>query len=604
MTAPAVTVEIAFGSGYSTPAASRTWTDVTAYLETEQGINIARGRTDELSQASPSTLALTLDNRDGRFTPERSGSPYYPNVKIGRPVRVTTTPDGGSASVRFVGYIDEWPVTWDGTDAYASVRITATSRTARLGQSAQLSDILTETIAVDDPAAHYPLDTLADRVGGASLRPTGTGAAVTFDGTGPDIDGRSAAQFSGGQYLVADLPAGATITGYGFFINTTTADVSIFEVGNSSSGAMGARMVYITAGGLLTVRNNNLAISSSTVVTDGETHHVFIVAGGSTDLYIDGVLEASSGSFGFSGSTELWLGRASDAAAVTFLAPPRFVGTLAHFALFTTAPTSNIGDHVAAGTTGFAGDTAGARLARYAAFADIPTAEQDFATGSTDIAHTDPAGRSVVDMLQAVAAADGGAIFDAKDGTLTYQGRGVRYQATAAITLSAAAQQIEADYVPKLDRAALLNTVEASNPAGTVAVRVVDAGSRDEYGDYSESLELLTDDETALHGAAWWRVNTRGEPTVRASSLSVDLLNLDAVDQAAILGLDVSSLLAASGLPSQAPATTADYFVEGYTETISATDYALTLNVTEAAAWLETVILDDRAELDLNTLAY
>lgn len=91
---------------------------------------------------------------------------------------------------------------------------------------------------------------------------------------------------------------------------------------------------------------------------------------------------------------------------------------------------------------------------------------------------------------------------------------------------------------------------------------------------------------------------------MRASSLSVDLLNLDAVDQAAILGLDVSSLLAASGLPSQAPATTADYFVEGYTETISATDYALTLNVTEAAAWLETVILDDRAELDLNTLAY
>src|SRR5687768_13135208 len=107
---PDVQVEIAFDSGYTTPAASRTWTDVSAYVELADQIDIGFGRQDERSTADANDLSLTLDNTDGRFTAHRSASPYYPNVKIGRPIRVKVTPPGGSTVTRFVGFIDEWPV--------------------------------------------------------------------------------------------------------------------------------------------------------------------------------------------------------------------------------------------------------------------------------------------------------------------------------------------------------------------------------------------------------------------------------------------------------------------------------------------------------------
>ncbi len=43
---PDVKVEIAFDSGWSTAAASRTWTDVSQYVELAEGISITVGRQD------------------------------------------------------------------------------------------------------------------------------------------------------------------------------------------------------------------------------------------------------------------------------------------------------------------------------------------------------------------------------------------------------------------------------------------------------------------------------------------------------------------------------------------------------------------------------
>lgn len=89
MTSPTYKVEIAFDSGWATAAGSRTWTDVSDYVLWSDGININVGRRDERSVADANQLSLTLKNTDGRFTPGKTGGAYYPNVKIGRPIRVT-----------------------------------------------------------------------------------------------------------------------------------------------------------------------------------------------------------------------------------------------------------------------------------------------------------------------------------------------------------------------------------------------------------------------------------------------------------------------------------------------------------------------------------
>lgn len=57
-----------------------TRTDITRYVLVADGRSIDGfvGRQTELSQIDPSNLTLVLKNRDGRFTPGNTSSPYYP----------------------------------------------------------------------------------------------------------------------------------------------------------------------------------------------------------------------------------------------------------------------------------------------------------------------------------------------------------------------------------------------------------------------------------------------------------------------------------------------------------------------------------------------
>ncbi|MFD5370826.1 hypothetical protein [Streptomyces sp. NPDC127103] len=72
------------------------WTDITRYLKLSatEGVRITRGASDELSDIQTGTMALELDNEDGRFTPGRPG-PYYPNVRRNCPIRLIITILGG-----------------------------------------------------------------------------------------------------------------------------------------------------------------------------------------------------------------------------------------------------------------------------------------------------------------------------------------------------------------------------------------------------------------------------------------------------------------------------------------------------------------------------
>jgi hypothetical protein len=65
-----------------------TWTDITPWWLAPEGTTITRGRSDELGTVTAGRASFTLDNSDGRFTAGRTGSPYYPNVKLNRQIRL------------------------------------------------------------------------------------------------------------------------------------------------------------------------------------------------------------------------------------------------------------------------------------------------------------------------------------------------------------------------------------------------------------------------------------------------------------------------------------------------------------------------------------
>lgn len=124
---PVVSVAIAWDSGFSTPIASRTYTDVSAYVDGDAGVSINYGRADERSTVDPSTCTLTLNNADGRFTPEKASSPYYPNVKKGKPIQVSLRyPSHGAGNLLSVNQasmetsVADWSMVGGGTSALSS----------------------------------------------------------------------------------------------------------------------------------------------------------------------------------------------------------------------------------------------------------------------------------------------------------------------------------------------------------------------------------------------------------------------------------------------------------------------------------------------------
>lgn len=113
---PTISVEAAFTTA---PAAAPSWTDISAYAQT---FSVRRGRQFELDRMQTGTASVKLDNQDRRFDPTYTSSPYSPNVKPMKRVRIRATWAGLTYPV-FAGYAERWPQEWQlsGTSAQINV---------------------------------------------------------------------------------------------------------------------------------------------------------------------------------------------------------------------------------------------------------------------------------------------------------------------------------------------------------------------------------------------------------------------------------------------------------------------------------------------------
>lgn len=586
MALPNTKVEIAFDSGYTTPAASRTWTDVSAWVESQYGLTINRGRADEISQIQPSILSLTLDNTDGRFTPEKTGGAYYPNVKKGRPIRVTSTYNAVQY-VRFVGYINEWPVVWpDSTSATSTVTITASSRMARLGVSAELKSIVEEEILVDSPEAYYTLGEPAEATSAAdssgkaapALTMAGAGTDVTFGtATGPGTDGLTAATFAGAKYLAATLNTALTDFSLKLYFSTATTGETMV----SYSGGLLA--IATTSGTGITAAVQGTLLTTGDAVADSLVHCVEVTRSGTAlSLYLDGVSKDTDVNGTAIAAGDLWVGSGSLGAAVGLTNP--FHGSLSHVALSSTADSSTrAAAYATAGSTGFAGESGAARITRLAGYAGVPAAELSLDTGVATIAHFDITGTAPTAAMQKVTDTENGILYDAKDGTLTFKDRDHRYALASSFTLNATAQEVQGDLLPRLDDQFLVNDATATGI--DTSARIIDATSTADYGYYRQTIDAASSDPEAVRALAEWRVGLNKQPTSRYPTVSVDVVNLSTAQAALILAADISTRFGLSSLPTQAPASTADFFVEGYAERITESKHLITFNTSPTTGY-------------------
>lgn len=598
-------VEVAFNAGYATAAGSRTWTDISAYVELAGGIDIKVGRQDELSTTEPNTLTLTLDNSDGRFTPERSSSPYYPNVKLYRPIRVTATLPDASTSVRFLGFVTQWPTSWPGGSAgYASSTLSAVSRIQRLGETTALRTMVENEILVDSPSLYYTLGeatgatlaanssaTVADPL--SVRRPFAATATpvVTFGtATGPPTDDMPSPTFNGTGVLAVNYSATftGTLSMSAFFLTSTLPSAGLesrFLVARDNSGT--AWYVSVTDTGAIRTNWGGVTQTSALPYADGQWHHVGVtLVGSAASLYVDDVPLVAAGS-GSIDVTSLSVG--GDAFSSSF----PFSGSVAHVSLNPTGLTSTqvLSDYRFGLTT--VTDSTNNFLQRIAHYGGVPLAEVGGPSAEVVCRTPDTSGKTVLDALRDIEATEAGALYDTADGMLILAARSNRYTAPTAFTLDASLQHIGADLAPLYDTTKVINEARVTS---TVADgNITDVSSQSDYGNAVVSRETLATDPDEPTMIAGWLVNSYAQPRTRVPSLTVDVLPL-ASGTPSVMNLaaaTVGTLFGVSNLPAQFKSSTSQFFVEGYSEHFDVESWAMTFNVSPAEIYTAVFTLED-----------
>lgn len=163
---PGVKVEIGFGFTPGDPTSMVTWTDVTKRAMQPDGSAIftsTRGRSYELATPEAGQLTIWLDNHDGAFDPLNTASPYWPNVKLQIPIRISGTWGGSQYPIAF-GYISGWPQQWPDPQ-WGFSPVTAVDAMGVLSNVTMYSAYSSEVL-IDAPYSYHPLGEFYDEASG------------------------------------------------------------------------------------------------------------------------------------------------------------------------------------------------------------------------------------------------------------------------------------------------------------------------------------------------------------------------------------------------------------------------------------------------------
>lgn len=592
-----VVVEVEFTGGV--------WTDISAYVRIAEGIQIRRGRGDEQGEIQPGTMTLTLIN-DGRFTPGRAASPYYPNVRKGRRIRASVVVSAVTYR-RFDGYVNEWPVAWEGGTALSLVSITCTDLFKRLGALAPMRSLLEEEMLYLAPDAYYPLGepsgaTSAGDISGRGQRSmavfqvAGAGGTVDFgggDGPGtddlpaPDFAPFSSTQGKGLRANLNDVSGGAVIA---CWLTTATAGRDFLALTTRVTGLGGAAAVAGIDNGDGTLRvtaanGDSYLVGGfssliSTNLADGKSHFValYVRADGFVNARVDTIQPAPALGYGSTLRTDVydrlqaggWRDSVSGFANL-------YDGVVSHV-WFRRGAMPSWGDVWSAGN-GLTESTID-RFARLCRLLGITGTV--LGSSTTQIDPQAAGGKAPVEALRDVAAVEGGLVYASRSAAeVVLECRAWRYNKASALTLTV--NDIGGDLVWSDDDQPLLNDCTNKRDSGADQ-RVTDAASIAAYGIYDGGdTQPWASDYDAL-AAAQWAVYKGADPPPRITQVTVMANALAA--HTSVLGLDLSDVITLSGMPATAPVSSVALHVEGYDESISHNLHTITLNTSPAAPGL------------------
>lgn len=598
---------------------SPTWTDITTYVLTTgagQPISITGpARQDEQADTTPSTCSFTLINDDGRFTPGRAASPYYPHILPGVRVRVSETVSGTTYN-RFDGYVDSWERTVTGPSSL--VTVSATDILARMGTFQPLQSLYVEECLLDAPVALYPLTEPDGSLSAGNIAATSQaslavaqskygGGDVAFGaGTGLPTDGVASLMLNStlttgsgddlkGYYLsgaAPTLPAGYG-TAEAWFVVSSTMLAALNRHTGVSASPLAVPLFAFTSGstvvgglGLVSLDTTTIRVCWMTVDSDGNVTYFY---NGNINVN-DGGLHYAAASLAPSGNTSVVVVDGNSSTTMTLgisaltsgmstvvgatggtyygSSTPLFRGTVAYAALYPTAlSAARMTAHYTAGKTGFAGESTGTHVSRLLAYR--PNTGSSVGTTSGTVGLHATTGETLQQALLDTAKAEGGIVYANGLGQITVRGRSANYNPSSVVTLDVSKDQVQADLSFRIDTQQLENDVTVSRVNGATQ-RVLDATSQATYGVRAVSDTLIVNTDVDALAAASWRLNSRKTAVVRSPSVSVDLLTETSTTFAqAVLAVKPLDVVTVSNMvATSAPASSVQEQVQGWSEQI------------------------------------
>jgi hypothetical protein len=402
------------------------WTDISDFV---RSVSTRRGRNHELGRMQAGEATLTLDNRDRRFDPTFTSSPYFPNVIPMRQIRIRATYLAVTYDV-FYGFIEDWGQTWPSPAANAVGDAEISLHAVDAFKVLSLFDMKPYSSAVleDEPVGYWRLRELT---GTTALN---EGSASTANGTytngptlgvaGPLFGGLTATDFDGtNDFVTMGIPAAfniigsltveAWIRGDSFASEKTiihAGDPYLFGVDST------AHLFFQNATALGSTR-----ITATSTISTGAWHHVAATRDLETrevDLYVDGVL-VKSATYPASVSNTTF-----DNLSVSVSAGSPFDGRIAQVAIYDRALTADrLLAHFASNFDTFPQEMSGAHISGVLDSVGWPGGKRAIDTGMSTIAEFGPEG-SALDAIQQVAEdTEHGLIMASGDGTITFSDR-------------------------------------------------------------------------------------------------------------------------------------------------------------------------------------
>jgi len=272
--------------------------DVTDYMPREHPLPVTElGRKKELDAAGVSTLVMTLENKDGRFSPFNSGSPYWDTdhnkVQPGIACRVRVTFNAVTYAY-FYGFVEEVYV--DPSVAGQVAALTVRDAGARLEaadvrlplmRNARTGLIINRLLDLSELGEHVDNPRFKDDLAGYSVLGTGTNSRVTagliMEGSA-SMESVTTAVTSGWRYTIPH-----------------TADSEFQSVKVQATAYVWAAL-DADVGETFTIRLGDSVgvIATATVTLSREPQRVTVSGtfnGAATDFYIDGYMTSAAATF-------------------------------------------------------------------------------------------------------------------------------------------------------------------------------------------------------------------------------------------------------------------------------------------------------------------